>query len=616
MIDRRAAYISALIMKLLSMLLIAIPALVLIIVCSDVGLPYSYVLLLSIYSVLVALFMVSDDNVLKENYEKLILGLFIFALLLRTLYMIRTNSSVIPLYDGYKDLIVSYIFYNENRIYIIDKPYIFNYASSFPLLNTFTVIVAYMLGIDVLSSSLLVSLVVGYIMIITMLILARFIGMNLRLRLLARYVIIYLILSTICPELIYYSIVYYSRHYSIALYYLLMYMVLATLTVRSSKYVLPMVLVSLAMPLSYSLFPIMTLTFLASLLILFKLLDLIGKYFHISTKSMVLKFIMIAKLSIRALKPVILTFMVGEALAFGYYVSWEVLNSSKSVLQSLLAFYERLSKPIIERQMQASYWIPPVLRTPWNVLIQVRDVLLYGGAIPGVIIALLQLKAESRYQKSQALVQTLLIFMTIYIILYVVFVERCRFSFQTIIYLTLYLILHFTSITYLKCIESSFRHVLAGTIVLFIVISGLAFWSHRLLLLHYYNPSISFIEAGDHNILYVYAKEFLHKYLVLDDYKVYTDDQVIARYIFYMLSRNIHVYSLNKIDLSRYLSFRGNRIAIMFLGPHLLLGPYGWLSLNLEQNYFKKIKIIKMLNEHLDLIYRLKEIHIYVDIGS
>lgn len=435
--------------------------------------------------------------------------------------------------------------------------------------------------------------------------------MNFGLKSSVRYVVIYFILSAICPELIYYSIVYYQRHYSIALYYLLIYMILATLTMRNSKYVLPMILISLAMPLSYSLFPIMALTFLVALLILFKFLDLIGSYLHISAESTVLKFIAIIKPSIKALRLVILTFIIGEALAFSYYVSWEVLNSSKSILQSILTFYERLSKPIIERQMQAPYWTPPVLRTHWNVLVRVRDVLLYGGAIPGIIIVLLQLKAKLRSRKSQALTQTLIMFMMIYVVLYVVFVEGCRFSFQTILYLTLYLILHFSSIAYLKCIESSFKHILAGAIVLLIVVGGLALWSHRLLLLHYYNPSISFVEAGDHNIFYIYAKEFLHKYLVLDNYKVYTDDKVITQYIFYTLNKNICIYSLNSIELNKCINSYENCIVVVFLGTHLLLGPYGWLPLDLEQTYFRKLKIIKMLNENLDLIYKLKEICVY-----
>ena len=574
--------------------------------------PIGYLVLLGVYLVLLAASLSRWRAMSPRGYSALIASIIVFAMTLRLIYMARTGFIVEPLYDGYKTLVTSWLFSEAGRIYVVEKPFELNYASSFPGLQAVTLITGYFTGLDTLRAALFVSTVVGFsIILVVLLFLKRFSGI---LGLGAVFVGLGLAITAVWPETVYYGMVYYSRHYSLALYYLLMYSLLFS---DRRKIIL---ILSLAFPFSYSLFPVMTVILLASTAIAMLLLRSPVSW-RIVSGTLRLGRIEPGYLDSRAkllASASLLLFISGSMVAL-YYVSGSILVSSRRVLEKIATFWLNLQEPVVTKQLLAPYWIPPVLRCDCNILVTVRDVLLYLPALAGLLILFYQKRKDPVFNQFKT---DIVVFMAGYLLLHLVFVEGGKLASQTTLHMVNYLLIPFTAIAYYFALrrlvgkkQNRFLRLTArGIVVILLFIAllagGLGLWSHRVLLRHYYDTGIGFVEAGDHNTAYNYVSSFTTQYLergVLGHLgTICVDDGVLGEWMFReQVVRGIRVEQLAKILLEERPGSSISCLLVVLNNGYLLMKPYGWKTLDLTDLLEQKNMYLASAEKNANRIYSI-----------
>ena len=479
----------------------------------------SYLLLISAL-VIILICCVSIDSVLRHTRLSIMIFIaLIYAILLRVIYIFRTHALVEPLYDGYKDLSVAFLIQKERALSLLSKPYLLSYSSSFPSLEILTMFVTNILSFSILSSALLLSVLMGILVVTVIYLLTRKVIEGVHVPCNSRIVVVALILIAIWPELIYQSVTYYSRHYFLTLYYILMYLFIAR------EQLTPLALfIAFSLPFSHALFPAITIVLFGVLIVE----TILAK--KISSKSYLLERLKVevSSLNLKWLTYVFIALFMGETIWFTYYVAREVLYGNRWFLQSLVnALYNLLSRPpSLARPWDTFYYIPPALLNPFNMFVPFKDYLLYLTAPLGL---LLLVYFQTKLKKPFTLYGTRILFLLpAYLIVHLLFVEGGPIGIQTTLHLMVYLIILFSSLayTYMLCSKNkALKALITSILILSLIIASLSLWSHRLFLIHYYDTRISFEEAGDHNIAYIYIEEFLKAYLDPESIKnIYTDE--------------------------------------------------------------------------------------------
>lgn len=556
----------------------------------------SYLLSMIILSVIIT-YMIHNTNrrrVLATNSTlSLMMIILIYAILLRIIYIIRTNLLIEPLYDGYKDLVVAYMFWKDGSITIFSKPYTFSYASSFPSLEIITVFIADVSGLSILSSALSISVLMGILTIIVIYLLIKKIIDNIPE--LYNYRAIALLLLSIWPELIYQSIVYYPRHYSLTLFYILMYLYIIRGQLTSLA-----ILIAFSLPFSHSLFPPMIIILYALLIgeavLVKKIIKKISSFSKLSTN--------ILSLDLKWLTHVFIALFVGESIWIAYYVAIEVLYGNTWLIRALPEVLYKLFRetPSPLRSWQSFYYIPPILSGHYNILVVIKDYFLYLAALLG-LLNLIYFKINKN-KVSVVYRSKILFLLPAYLIIHLIFVEGGLVGIQATLNLSIYIIIFLSFIAYaymLSYKNKVLKVIITSILVLVIIVGSLSLWSHRTFLLHYYDSSLSFIDAGDHNPSYIYLEKFFKIYLDPRNVRsVYTDE-------FYSLGMWIFRYWMPQLEpksLFSLTSSTNNKIhnaLIVFLSDTISMTRYNTDPFTLVLK--KKMLITRLILED-SVIYK------------
>ena len=480
------------VVSLLSFIPLVLEALILTVLLLKLYLPLSYYIL----TVLLAVILVSLIVYYKHNPYTLA-AILVAGLILRMLPMIRTNFSVEPLYDGYKDIVTAELWYRMGRAPILHGSWDLEYASSFPLLEILTVIYAYMMGpyspwqLLVVRSALVLTLVYAFVMILFAYLFGKKVEEKAGLH---RLGLVLLLFFAISPDAVYYGMIYYPRFYCTTFIYMLLWMMMSG-KINNKYFPLASMLI-ITLPFAYAGYPWILLTFIIVYYILSPLLKERGKDYTPS--------------------PILLTLLItGIILSWMYYAMPDLLaNNLKGAINKLINWLSIMKhKGLTEREwIETPYYIPSCLQTPLNVIVRIRDLIIYVSVLIGIIYTLTK---ELRRQGHEVF-SALLIYTLALGILYVIFIEIQRFSFQTVLTPFIYVVLLFAATCYVietKVVSQITRlkpwgRVLLLALILVIPLSvatSIAFlspWSHRMLLKWYYDPSVDIIKVGEHNPQY------------------------------------------------------------------------------------------------------------------
>lgn len=521
--------------SLLSFILLTLEASILAVLFLKLYLPLSYYVL----TMLLAIILVSLIAYGRPN-PCMLAAILVAGLILRMLPMIRTNFSVEPLYDGYKDIVTAELWYRMGRAPILHGNQDLEYTSSFPLLKILTVMYAYIMGphspwqLLIVRSALVLTLAYAFVMMLF----AHLFGKEVEKRTdLRRLSLVLLLLFAISPDAVYYGMIYYPRYYCAMFIYMLLWMMISGKI--NSKYFPLASMLMITLPFTYAGYPWILLTFITACYILSSLLKGKGKDYTPS--------------------PILLALlMTGIILSWMYYAIPDLLaNNLRGAINKLVNWFSIMKhEGLTEREwIETPYYIPPCLRTPFNVLVKVRDIIIYASVLIGIIYMLI----KTFRKRGHEVFSILTIHVLTLSILYVVFVEIQRFSFQVVLTPFMYIVLLFAATCYVVAIKAISRVarskpwkrilllVLLPIIPLSIAASTafLSPWSHRILLKWYYDQSIGVIEVGEHNPQYIAIAKFVPTSHVRSYAYLLTDDVHLAM--------TLYPYEYNKIKHFTYI---------------------------------------------------------------
>ena len=536
-------------------------------IASEFLLPYSYILVAIAVAILL---MPMIANSKGASYSRILALIIILAIVIRNIYTMRTGFIVEPLYDGYLEIVTAQIFNEIGRALVFNEP-IFDYTSSYPLLEILTVILSKITSIDVLKVALILPSVWSLVMLLFFYLFAKTILQSISIdeSIKRSAIFLSLLIFSISPDAIYYGMIYYMRFYCITLVYIVLYLLFSRkLNETRCKYLL--VILLLAIPLSYSLFPYLLLFFLTGV---FSLGMVVERFFK---AKQLRKYIPSYNL--------ILLTLLAIFLASSYYASESVIINSKGLLNALSEFFQlQIREPILETQLNSPYFIPEALQNPFNILVFFRDLIIYAPAAIGFLIFLY----KSRRERIPIVHLTIIALITI-LLLHVVIVEGMRLAFQTTLVFSLYFIILLSALSYAyglnimkkkEHLKSLMKVTIVILLILAVITAYLSPWSHRFLTQQYYNPNLSFEDVGDHNPAYVYVKGFIKQ---LSGYEyLFTDDISLASI---MITPNIDMYF--KIQyFTGLINYTGKgQIYVLELNNFQpQLGPYGWQAENLQE---------------------------------
>jgi hypothetical protein len=548
-------------------------------IASEFLLPYSYILAATAVAVLLVP-MVTNS---REYYSRILALVIILAIVIRNIYTMRTGFIVEPLYDGYKEIVTAQIFNEIGRALVFNKP-LFDYTSSYPLLKILTVILSQITSIDVLKVVLILPSVWSLVMLLIFYLFAKTILQSILIDESTKRSAIFLslLLFSISPDAIYYGMIYYMRFYCITLVYIVLYLLFSgKLNETRCKYLL--VILLLAIPLSYSLFPYLLLFFLTGV----AFLGMVAERFF--KAKQLRKYIPSYNL--------ILLISLTVFLASFYYVAESVLKNSKGLLNTLSEFFQlQIREPLLEAYLNRPYFIPEVLQNPFNILVFFRDLIIYAPAVIGFLIFLYKSRRERI-----PIVHLIIIALITLLLLHVVMERGIKLVLQSTLIISLYFLILLSALSYAYGLnimkkkvrlKSLVKVTIAILLILAVITAYLSPWSHRFLTQQYYNPNLSFEDVGDHNLAYVYVKGFIKQ---LSGYEyLFTDDPALASI---MITPNTDMYF--KIQyFTNLINYTGKgQIYVLELnGFQPILGPYSWQAENLQKTINVRSVVKEMIS--------------------
>ena len=289
--------------------------------------------------------------------------------------------------------------------------------------------------------------------------------------------------------------------------------------------------------------------------------------------------------------------MIAVILLFMWWNSYAVWIWAKvgSVFTHTIDVLKRVafSPPVWEVQYPAHLipgWAPPLLL--------LRDIAMLVPAIPGfILLCLRKTDAISKIFIVYSLVTAAVLFLFDTFVAWVTY-YRMIFLFAPFIALCI-------AISYDKLYEvlkGKWRNLSTGlvvaVVVLFVFSSLTGQWAHRFTLAHFYDPEVSWVEAGEHSTNWREVGEFLDEHMNYEEVdKIVTDD-------IYNLSLALPVERLGKI---RSMQFKGadrtaETIVVAFRELRLPVfagtGYPHWIDPEFEESKFRR-----EMEEDFNLIY-------------
>jgi len=550
-----------------------------------VFLPTSYFMAIALLTILLVFQIVKNGH---NNF--LVFQMALLYLLIRNIYYLATNYSVIPFIDANWDYGVVKTFIENGSISVIIEPNppatLLTWYSGWPLMHTLALSLSQISGINAFYVVLLLPSIIGASSFIFVYLFVEKIVKSMRID--AGVTPLALLLYTISPESVFWSMQFIRQNFGILLFTITLYFVtLLTINPRNRKYKVMAIFFAMSLMVTHHFTSFVMVAYLF-------LFSVIGKY--------------LAKIKVKNkgfwLPPNLST--TGIALATSAFLFVWVDNFGSIILPTIASgirgFIEILvgTREIIHLPAGASY--PNILTTPWVLsLLELRDLLLYVPVLFGLLLVTIK---ASKTPTKFLVINSTLVFGVIFIIDSLFF----RIEIFRVVSLSLPFIALLSAFSYnqlRKSLKPIWNVPIIATVMTVLLLSSfLGLWAHNFEPLHIYDPSINYMEVGERNTDFMRVNEFLNRKLATSRFRIIWADESSS------LISLLHPIDYNKIrTLSPSsigeLGSHGDELVCVFKGLLLYAyyaGTYSKIK-TLEEAKVFRYELYQYLRNNFSQIY-------------
>lgn len=448
-----------------------------------------------------------------------LVSIFMLNVLLRSIYLLSTGFSLIPLSDANVYYGVTKYFLEAGRVYLGTStgPTIAYYASGWPLLYTLANSLATITHIDLFYVVILFPLLLSVLSLIFVYLFTRELVLNLNLK----YTIVplSLLFYAVSTDNIYASMQFTRQSLVIPLTVLIFYLMARTIsTTRTANYEKISILFLIFMfsiVLSHDFTTFVLLLFLTFSFILPKIANrLLEK----------LKF----KITVSSFRFVSAHIVVFFSVATFFW--W--LFFSPMILQTYLPFinFQISFSPYTDTLKYASTrsdFYSILQPQPYVNLLPISYMILFASLIVGFFVFIRQIFAKKRLNSVE---QFLAYSLTVFLVIFLVFEFRLSLQPLRVLWLAAPLIAFFIAFLF-NCLFSAktkkflWKSIAFSIPIIIIFSTFLSPWSRSFMPLYVYDPSIKVQDVGTHNPSYHHILPFLTNYINITNYRdILSDD--------------------------------------------------------------------------------------------
>ena len=551
-------------------------------------LPWSYYLITIIVGIVFA------SLLLKKNRWQFSVFAVVFAVLLWNLFGIVTNFSTTPFYDSYNELIFSnYLFEGGHfelslmmlrlGVYrgVIDP-------SSYPLFSILTVSIASITGIDVFHTTFLMTILNGLAALMFIYIFSKVLLKKLLPSSSINTLFLVLLIVVTSPDMVYNSMHFYHRHYSLILCFMTLYLLLkySCSYIPQKPFAALTMFMLLILPLSYSYYPAVYIVFF-----FFTALTYIHRTLFSGSHGYV------------TLKNSLTLFLLILISGFLWYFT---ITFPNTFVNTFIGYVENLLSPqskIVEfdRVVNEAWTAIPRSLTPelFLPLLQLRLMLLLLPTLIGFLALVYQFFKEKGRISREAL-----------------FTLLCTVAFAPLITIDIYtgywlslevryyalpVIVFYAAAVYAVILANKrkiIRITVLASMALLVTLAFMSPYSHVYYPRQLYDSSLTFKEIGQPNPAYLNIKSFLEEHPLRNESYILSDFQQLL-FVVLPLEKYNFVWSLF------YFFGESRSYLITFLDLNPTLGYHASIALEMLAGLSSRLPIEynKILDSYPYTIY-------------
>lgn len=432
--------------------------------------------------------------------------------LIRNIYNISMNFSVIPFGDGNWDYGVVKLFIQEGNVFIIKEPTRLSLYSSWPLLHTLAAILSSISGLDAFYIVLFLPSLISITSFIFVYLFVRIIEKSLKLDRLTTAMA--LLLYTVSPESIFWPMQFVRQHMGILFSTMVLYMVTKfTKYFSDRKLTILLFFFTFSLIISHHFSSFIVMLYLFVLLLMSSIFLIVKKYLQLNSPR-----------TFRGIHQHINILNVCLTFACFLLIWWN--HVALVIWPYITSGIERLLKLIMgmhEMELMPRLAVYPNILTPhWaSSLLLLRDILIYLPTSLGLFVIIK--KAPNMPEKFLILYYTLA-FGLLIVLDNLIF----RVGAMRVVALSLQFIVLPSAIPYsyiLTKSKSLWKISIMIILSLLIFSSFIGLWGHNFAPLHLYDPNIDSLKVGESNKDFIRVGEFQRQIPVKNFNVVWTDDR-------------------------------------------------------------------------------------------
>ena len=474
---------------------------------------YKFFLPFSYYVGTISITIITIVSIIKCNSRTfLFIQLGIIFILIRCVYNVSMNFSLIPFGDGNWDYGVVKTFMADAKIYVIEQPPLLLLYSGWPLLHVFAMFLSSFSGIDSYTVALFLPYVIDFVLFMVVFLI--FEEMRQMLGLSRFLTSIALLIYTVSPDSIFWQMQFVRQNLGVLLFAFVIYFLLRLINKRKSiRYEILLILTVFSLVMAHHFSSVIAVSFS----ILFLLVSNMGRF--VFKKSGELPDPFLKKFLIITLGMLIFLLSWWNQVAtmvFPYIT--DSINRLGLLFSGLRAFEVAPRRALF----------PQLLTPSWAVsLLLVRDILVYVPTFASFFIILF--KTTSAHSKVKFfLVYSMFSFVSLLIMDNLIF----RLGTTRILSMGLPFFAFLSAFFYYSFLKNSriLNHVTRLFIIttllgLLLFSSFIGLWGHSFAPMHLYNPTIDSDEVGERSNDFGRVQDFTQKINFDNFYRVWADDR-------------------------------------------------------------------------------------------
>lgn len=525
----------------------------------QLALPYAYYFLSFVIGIFLIVMIYRSNG--KKQWS-VFLSIVIVCIFLRSVYLIASGFSLIPLSDGYGDYATARIFLDNGRSFVITSG-IGAYNSGWPLLHILAVSLSEILNVDLFQVVLVLPIIFSVAILAFMYLLIREIVPKLGVS--QRVVPLALLIYAISPDFIYTSMQFVRQSFALFFVTTIFYLMYkhAKISVKSGRIKLLFLIFSSSLVLAHCLSTFTIFLFFFLFLILTQISNQVRD--KIKWKIQSIHSISLATLTLFSVT-MFTWWTYHSPIVVKIYLPWLSWGIQPSVYTGTLEL------------AMTSWRFYGILRPePYANLLTLYYIAVY---VPLVISFLIFIKKIITRKKIVADAQFLAYSVTAFFTIFLVYEFLLNMEPLRVLWVSAPFIALFTALLYDRLFSSKkalWRILAASLLIMVAFTTFLAPWSRGYMPLYVYDSSVRFEDVGHHNPHYLNVVPFVKDHIQDEKFEAILSDDPALLYIVlptgsYSMVRNIY-YNPGMINDTNIILFE-----FIHLNPSFHAVPYVYMQ--------------------------------------